>query len=283
MPDAKRPQPASRSSPTAAPDDPRLALAQQYLKSAKISEAQKDAEQPRLRRAAAARDGAPKAFSLSIAPATYVHMLLAAAALTFAGLAVLWCYHLLIMYLVAGRIIALPTGVVVAFALSYLSVLFLGIIESTSLGHTNVDSLQGDWQEWFWTLPSTLGMLAIAAFIGWILSLGIPLNVWILIALCALLLYPILQLSSLETGSPFAPLSLPVLQSIGRHPLGWFVFYAITFAVANVLWALGRLAWHDPPYVTVLIMGPIVAVALFFYAWLLGQLANLISMEKESS
>jgi hypothetical protein len=126
-------------------------------------------------------------------------------------------------------------------------------------------------------------MLAMAAFIGWFLSLGLPVSVWFLIAASALLLYPILQLSSLETGSPLAPLSLPVLKSITRHPFGWFVFYALTFALVNVLWALTRLAWRDPPYLTVLVMGPLVCVALLFYAWLLGQLAYLISSEKESS
>jgi hypothetical protein len=105
--------------------------------------------------------------------------------------------------------------------------------------------------------------------------------VWILIGLSALVLYPYLQLSSLETGSPLSPLSLPVLQSFARHPAAWFVLYAVSFAMANVLWVLGRMAWRDPPYVTLAIMGPMVAVALFFYAWLLGQLAHLISKEKD--
>jgi len=268
----------------AAPVDPRLALAQQYLKTAASDIAEKEAAKPRPHRAAAAsRRNGPRAFSLSISPATFVHILLAMVVFTFAALAVLWCLHLLLLNFVAGRIVALPTGVIVFATLSYLSAIFLSVIETTSTGRTEVDSLPGDWREWFWTLPSTLGMLAIAAFIGWFLSLGVPLNVWLLIALCALLLYPILQLSSLETGSPLAPLSLPVLQSIVRHPFGWFIFYAITFAMANMLWVVARLAWRDPPYSTVLIVGPLVALALLFYAWLLGQLAFLISTDKESS
>jgi hypothetical protein len=113
--------------------------------------------------------------------------------------------------------------------------------------------------------------------------LGIPVNVWVLIAVCSLVLYPILQLSSLETGSPLTPLSIPVLKSIVRHPAGWFVFYAVTFALVNALWALARFAWRDPPYITVLVMAPLVCVSLLFYAWLLGQLAFLISSDKESS
>lgn len=282
MPEAHRSRPGAGKPAETAPVDPRLALAQQYLKSASTDLANKEREAARGRRAAAVAAGEkPRAFSVSVSPATFVHVVLAVVVLTFAALAALWCLHLLLLNFVAGRIVALPTGVVVFASLSYLSALFLGVIESTSTGRTEVDSLPGDWQEWFWTLPGTLGMLAIAAFIGWFLSLGLPVNVWLLIALCALVLYPVLQLSSLETGSPLSPLSLPVLQSIARHPVAWFVLYAISFAVANVLWVTARLAWNDPPYSTILIMGPIVTLALFFYAWLLGQLALLISMDKE--
>ena len=287
MPEAHRSRSVAGKPAEAAPVDPRLALAQQYLKSATtdIAEKEKEAVRTRAHRAGSAAPGrsGPRAFSLSISPATFVHVVLAMVVFTFAALALLWCVHLLLMNFVAGRIVALPTGVVVFAALSYLSALFLGVIESTSTGRTEVDSLPGDWQEWFWTLPSTLGMLAIAAVIGWFLSLGLPVNVWLLIALCALVLYPILQLSSLETGSPLAPLSLPVLQSIPQHPVAWFVLYAVSFAVTNVLWATARLAWNDPPYTTILVMGPLVTLALFFYAWLLGQLAQLISTDKESS
>jgi hypothetical protein len=282
LPDANRTRPvAGRTADT--PRDPRQALAQKYLTSASTEAAEKEAAKTRAQRNSSEESaGEPRAFSLSISPPTFVHLALAALALTFASLAMLVCYHFMMTFFDAGRIIALPVGIVVAVVLSYLSVLFLGIIESTSLGQTNVESLQGDWREWFWTLPSTLGMLAVAAFIGWLLSVILSANVWVSVALAALLLYPILQLSTLETTSPFQPLSLPVLTSIGRHPFAWFVHYAISFAIANALWFLGQKAWRDPPYLTVVILAPLVALALFFYAWLLGQLAFLISSEKKS-
>jgi hypothetical protein len=283
LPDANRSKPAAARRPEALDDDPRTALARKYLQEAEAELAAKEAEQPRARRArAASGSNAPRAFSLSVAPATFVHIILGALALTFGALAVLLCVHMLLVNFVVGRVIALPTGVVVAAVLGYLSVLFLGIIESTSTGYTNVDSLQGDWRDWFWTLPSTLGMLGMAAFIGWIFSLVTPVSVWVLIGASALVLYPYLQLSSLETGSPLSPLSLPVLQSFVKHPAAWFVLYAVSFALVNALWVTWRWAWRDPPYVTLAIMGPIVAVALFFYAWLLGQLAHLISKETDS-
>jgi hypothetical protein len=283
LPGANRTKPVAGRAADDPPPDPRLALAHKYLKTASTEAAEKEVAKPRAQRDSAGDLGSePRAFSLSISPPTFVHLALAAVALTFASLAVLVCYHFMMTLFDAGRIIALPVGIVVAAVLSYLSVLFLGIIESTSLGQTNVESLQGDWREWFWTLPSTLGMLAIAAFIGWLFSVILAANVWLCVALAALLLYPILQLSTLETTSPFQPLSLPVLISFGRHPFAWFVLYAISFAMVNALWYLVQKAWRDPPYLTVAIVSPLVAIALFFYAWLLGQLAFLISSEKKS-
>ena len=281
MPDAKQSQ--STPSRPGSPVDPRLALAQQYLNAAKRDAKEKEVEKPRGHRARQAGGAVrTKAFSLSVAPATFVHILLAAITLTCAALAITLTYHLLMVNFVAGRVVALPTGIIVAAALGYLSVCLLGIIESTSTGHTNVDSLEGDWREWFWTLPSTIGMAALAAAVGWVLSLVAPVSVWLLIALCVFVLYPVFQLSSLEAGSPVVPLSLPVAQSLVKHPLAWFVLYAVSFALVNVLWFIGRVMWRDPPYVMILIVGPLVTVGLFFYAWLLGQLAHLISTENPS-
>jgi hypothetical protein len=285
LPDVNRPKPSTgRPAPAqqSPPVDPRTALAQQYLRKAEAELAEKEAAQPRPRRRARTGGTGPRPFSFSIAPSTWIHILLAACALTFAALAVTLTYHMLHVNFVVGRVIALPSGIIAAAALSYLSVCFLDVIESTSIGHTNVDMLDGDWRDWFWTLPTTVGMLAAAAAVGWILSLVLPANVWLLIALCALLLYPVFQLSSLEAGSAVVPLSLPVVQSIAKRPLAWFVVYAISFAVAGALSFAGRAAWRDPPYATILVLGPLVAVALFFYAWLLGQLAHLISTENKS-
>jgi hypothetical protein len=268
-------------SPASPEVDPRHALAQKYLRQASARLAEEEAEKPRAQRRRTGADGEPRvaAFTLSIAPPTFLHVALAAFVLTFDALALLMTYHMLQVQFIVGRIVALPAGVLTAAVWAYVSVCYLGVIESTATGHTNVDSLSGDWREWFWTLPASLGMLAISAAFGWIISLVLPVNVWLLIALSVLLTFPIFQLSSLETGSPLAPLSIPVLRSLFKHPIAWFVLYAISFAVVNLLWLIGRWAWNDPPYSTMLIMGPIVTVALFFYAWLLGQLAILISSD----
>jgi hypothetical protein len=281
LPDAKRSQPISGNS-SQKDDDPRAAYARQYLEKAAAALAEEEAAKPRRERRTN-RGGSGKTFSLSVAPSAFVHVVLASLAMTFAALCVLWCFHLLTINFVAGRVVAVPTGIVVAATLGYVSVLFLGFIESTSTGHTDVDALQGDWQDWFWTLPSTLGIVAFTAFIGWLISLAVPANVWLVIGWCILLLYPVLQLSSMEAGVPFVAFSLPVLRSVAKSSVAWIIFYAISLTVANVLWGITRAAWRDPPYPTVLVMGPVVGVALFVYAWMLGQLALIIGSQKETS
>lgn len=261
--------------------DPRLALAQKYMTSAACDLEEQEKEKPRSRRAPSA-GGRPPAFAFSIAPATFVHIFLSALTITFCTCAWLWAIMLMMGYMTfdAGRIIAMPAGFVTAATLAYFSICYLGVIESTSAGHTVVDSLYGDWREWFWTLPMTLGMAAVAAGIGWILSLVLPINVWLLVGLSVFVLYPVLQLSALETGTPLAPLSVVVVRSVVRHPFAWLVLYGISFAMIQVLYLVYRITWTEPPFPTVLVVAPLVTVALFFYAWLLGQLAHLISTGK---
>jgi hypothetical protein len=113
-------------------------------------------------------------------------------------------------------------------------------------------------------------------------SLVLPANVWFLITLATLILYPIFQLSSLETGSPAQPLSLPVIASFAKHPLAWFVLYAISLATVSAVRLIVQWTWRDPPYGSMLVVGPVVTVGLFFYAWLLGQLASVISTGDEA-
>lgn len=285
MPDANRTKPTSPRPAAEPPLDPRQALAQQYLRNAKAKLAEEEASAPRASRRAAVEPQAA-GWSLSISRSTFVHLLLVSVAMTFVALLLLMMYFFLYQTAAPGGMIAvvvysiaIPMGVFTFAGLSYLSVCFLGIIESTSRGHTDVqDVLYGGWREWFWTLPSTLGMLAIAALLGWGLSLVVPVGVGALIGLSLVLLYPILQLSTLETGSPLAPVSLTVCRSLVQRPFAWLVFYAISLVLLGMVWIVGRVAWHDPPIVTMFVMGPAVTVALFFYAWLLGQLARLISM-----
>jgi hypothetical protein len=261
--------------------DPRNALAEEYLQSARKKLAEEEAALPPSRRRRAGGDRGSR-FTFSVAPAMFLHVLQGAIALTLAFLALTLTYHMLHIDVTIGRVVGLGTGFLTAAVLGYLSVCYLDVIESTSNGQTNIDLLDADWKEWFWTLPASLGMLALSAAVGWGLSLVLPVNVWWLVAISVFITYPIFQLSSLETGSPTAPLSLPVLGSLVKHPMAWLVLYALSFAGVSAVWHVARLAWRDPPYATMLVLGPVVTVALFFYAWLLGQLAYLITAGEET-
>jgi hypothetical protein len=191
-----------------------------------------------------------------------------------------WCYVLLDLAFIAGRIIALPTAVIIFLALSYGSAFYLGIVESTSHGRTSPDdALSGSWQGWFWSLPSTLGMAAAAAGIGWLVSLPFAGAGWEVIGVTAVLLYPLLQLSMLETGSALAPISLKVFRTLGTRPLAWISVYAVTLVIFTLVALLARVAWRDPPYVTMLVMGPVATIALLVYGLLLGTLARWFTLK----
>jgi hypothetical protein len=286
LPDANRAKPASSRPAVEPPLDPRAALAQQYLAKAQSKLAAEEAAAPRAaRRAATAHLPDQAGLSLSIEKSIFAHVLLSAAAITFVALMLLLIYAFMSqtgapggMIGVVVQSIAIPAGLVAFALLSYVSVCFLGIVESTSRGHTEVrDALYGGWREWFWTLPSTAGMLILAAAVGWALSYFASASVWPFIFVTVVLGYPILQLSTLETGSPLAPVSLAVVRSLVLRPVAWLVFYVISVALLGAIWLVAVAAWRDPPYVTMLVVGPIVTGALFFYGWLLGQLANFIS------
>jgi hypothetical protein len=298
LPDANRAKPSSPRpavsgesprQPAEPPLDPRQALAQQYLRAAREKLAEEEASAPRSARRAAQPQAA--GFSLSIEKSTFVHVVLVAIAITFVAIGLVLLYAFMNQTAAPGGMIAvvvnsvaIPAGVLAFAVMSYASVCFLGIIESTSRGHTGVqDMLYGGWREWFWTLPSTLGMAILAIMLAVGLSYVVPIDVWLLIDLSLVFVYPVLQLSTLETGSPLAPVSWLVLGSLAKRPVAWLAFYALSFGLIGMLWLLGHLAWHDPPFITLLILGPAVTVALFFYAWLLGQLARLISSTGEKS
>lgn len=262
--------------------DPRHRLAQRYLQNAHDDLATKDAGKPKSqRRRSADRTGKPTLADLkpSIGNATFLHGLMLMLVLTVAALAAVLCYLMLNQVFVVGRVIALPAGILVAIGLSYASACYLGVIESTSHGHTTPeDALTGDWRDWFWTLPATFGIFAATAGLGWLFSRLAPTATWEIIGVTVWLFYPVLQLSTLETGSFMSPISLPVLSTLFTRPVMWMTLYGLSFVLAIAIAGLGTATWRDPPFLTMLWMGPITSVALLVYAWLLGQAARWMTV-----
>jgi hypothetical protein len=88
-----------------------------------------------------------------------------------------------------------------------------------------------------------------------------------------------MQLSCLETGSPLSPFSWPIFTTLGTRPLMWASLYGISFVGAVLLSTVAKSAWRDPPYFTVMVMGPLITIALLIYGLLLGTAARWLSLK----
>jgi F0F1-type ATP synthase membrane subunit c/vacuolar-type H+-ATPase subunit K len=119
----------------------------------------------------------------------------------------------------------------------------------------------------------------MAAGIGYLVSLPFPANRWMVIGITTLVLYPMMQLTSLENGSPFAPFSWPMAKTLFTHPLMWIAVYAVTFLIALTVGGIARAAWRDPPYFTAVIMGPVLVVVILIYGLILGTAARWLSLK----
>ena len=154
--------------------DPRHRLAQKYMQRAHDDIASKEAEKPKsLRERPQSLHAKLTLADLrpSISNSTAMHALLLTLVVTVVLLGATVNYFLLNLAFIAGRAIAMPVGILIFIGLSYTSALFLGIVESTSNGHTEPDAmLTGDWRDWFWTMPASWGVLLMSAGFGWLLS-----------------------------------------------------------------------------------------------------------------
>ena len=262
--------------------DPRHRLAQKYMQRAHDDLSAKEAEKPRSQRQrSSSLQGKPTLADLrpSIASSAVLHGMMLMFVLTVVLLLFTANYWLLNAAFLVGRAVAMAVGIVIFLGLSYTSALFLGIVESTSHGHTDPEpALAGDWRDWFWTMPASWGVLLATAALGWMLSKLSPDHTSTIIGATIWLGYPILQLSTLETGSIGQPFSLPVLSTLATRPLIWTTFFAISFVLWKTLLWLGAVTWRDPPFLTMLWMGPITTLVLLAYAWSLGQLARWLTI-----
>jgi len=203
-------------------------------------------------------------------------------ALLVASLVTLFCYHMLHVHLIVGRVIAIPTGLVDAVALSYLSASFLAVIEGTSEGFDAIEDWPDEtWRDWFWTLPSTLGMVLAAGIIGYAVARLLDVSVWMPMGLSILVLHPIFQLSTLESDKLSHLVSLPIMRTFAAHPVAWGVFYAETFALALAFLRVVQLTFTWAPYITIAIYSPAATALLLIYFRLLGRLAWLTSQSPD--
>ena len=204
-----------------------------------------------------------------------IHFSVLVFGLTFAFCAACWCYYLLSVMFVAGRIVALPTGLICAMVAAYASQYYLSSIEATFYETHEIEAMYwSDWKEWYWTLPSTLGMLAWGGFIAYFLSLPFPGVRWVIVCGFVFLSYPFFQLSTLETESPLKPFSANVARTYLSNPLAWLLFYLFWLVVFSLSVGILAVSVSAFPLLPVLLIGPITASIVVGYALALGRLAH---------
>ena len=102
-----------------------------------------------------------------------------------------------------------------------------------------------------------------------------------MVAITVFFLFPILLLCTLETDSPFLPVSSVVFASLGRHGIAWLAFYL----QAGSLLAAAALVYYLVPQLEPRLAIPLAALlfsaVVMIYFRLLGRLAFYCSVEPE--
>lgn len=153
----------------------------------------------------------------------------------------------------------------------------LAVVQDTAEGNEAIENWPEvvflDWMlDGFFVLDS----LALGAAVG----LGaqrvfsaVGLQEWPAVPISVLVMFPVLLLSMLETGSPLNPLSAPVWRSLLTAWWAWGLFYLETTALlAAVLWFAG-LVVDFIGILAIAVAAPVLVAMLLIYSRLLGQLA----------
>jgi hypothetical protein len=103
-----------------------------------------------------------------------------------------------------------------------------------------------------------------------------------LIAITIFFAFPILLLCTLETDSPFLPVSAVVFASLGRHAIAWLAFFLqaglLLVAAAAAVAFVGPLL---DPRLAIPLAGLLFSTVVMIYFRLLGRLAFYCSVESE--
>jgi hypothetical protein len=175
---------------------------------------------------------------------------------------------------IAARCFAVPLFLISMAVYSYASACYLAIIEGTASGFDKIDDWPtGLWKEWFWTLPSTAGMLGAALMAGAAFGRFMTYTSWTPTLVITFFLYPILQFSVVENGSLMDPLSVPVWKSLRRVWWAWLIFYVMTASGILLLSLVVGVFFLISPIAAVAVAGVLECAFIFMYARLLGRLA----------
>jgi hypothetical protein len=95
------------------------------------------------------------------------------------------------------------------------------------------------------------------------------------------LIYPIILLSALESGSIMWPVSVPLYQTLWSHGRYWVSYYLLAGALSAVYVTAVVFSIMFEPILCALWMGPLTAAFLFIQARLLGRLGWRVLVEPD--
>ena len=180
---------------------------------------------------------------------------------------------------------ALPAIWIGIWTLSYSAACCVPVIMDTGNGNDRVSAWpEPNWREWALQLlhvgfvALAVQVLAIAIGRG---TEGLFGSVWPGALATLFLLYPIALLSSLETDSPWTPVSGPILKSLVTHWWAWLAYYPLAGGLAAAWLGLFVLGVRWAPYLTVIVAAPLLAAVLLIESRLLGRLAWRASLVEE--
>ncbi|MGA2257568.1 MAG: hypothetical protein ABSG53_23145 [Thermoguttaceae bacterium] len=164
----------------------------------------------------------------------------------------------------------------------------LTILLETTAGNDRMEnwpnvSLFLDWIGDLWFIINTAvvsGVLGLC--LGWLAPelLGTRET---MVAITVFFVFPVLLLCTLETDSPFLPVSTVVIASLGRHCIAWLAFYAQ--AGSLLVAAVAVVYYLAPPRVeprlAIPLAGLLFSAVVMIYFRLLGRLAFYCSVEPE--
>lgn len=215
--------------------------------------------------------------------------------LGFAGLG--FFVALILWFIADGTLLAvpfvfLPTVFLALGTGSYAVSGFLTILEETANGSDEITGWNdGGWKDAVSDAIPPVFLLSITAAVAYGIARGFsawvdPSAFWPVFGVSLCLLYPIILLSSLQAGSIWALLTIPVLKTLVTNLWHWLVYYALVLVIAGAIAVPVFFGVRSGGLFAPLILSaPFLAAGVFIIARLTGRLAwrTLIRDDKDDA
>lgn len=192
---------------------------------------------------------------------------------TVCALGFMTAYVIAMSVLQAGVSFGFGVFLIFMLVVSFTSASFISVIEETAQGTDVVKEWPtGLWRDWFWTLPTTIGLLVPPVVVIDLLRRGLGGQSWLMSLPLIFVVYPFLLASALYNGSPMEAFSKNVFCSLKSVWWAWATVFVVSIAM-TVAWAAAFVAGFDyHPWLTVAALVPLLPGMLLLYARMIGRL-----------